>query len=289
MATNTSDIFLDPTTYYYRVNFVILLAGPRYSGRCGFNQTVAEHFLSLSASNTLTQRRLWKITEISDGPAVFNFEDDVVTVGAASVASVPQPAVTATPSTTPEPAVRAGELGAAAGDGRVLHRWAPLPSRAPLRLAQRQADGLPTPTPTASPTPNAAGVPRPTSTEAAMLMPDASMVSPNSVRVRVTMYADAVRRDLMMTTYFEYVEQGFLAQGMTSAGFPTEVAYFEQTPKVIDAQELTEADRAKGLSAGAITGIVVAGVGLVAMGAFVLLEAGALSTAGAADAAAAAV
>lgn len=122
-----------------------------------------------------------------------------------------------------------------------------------------------------------------------MLMPDASMVSPNSVRVRVTMYADAVRRDLMMTTYFEYVEQGFLAQGMTSAGFPTEVAYFEQTPKVIDAQELTEADRAKGLSAGAITGIVVAGVGLVAMGAFVLLEAGALSTAGAADAAAAAV
>lgn len=103
------------------------------------------------------------------------------------------------------------------------------------------------------------------------------------------MYADAPRRDLMMTTYFEYVEQGFLAQGMTAAGFPTEVAYFEQSPKVLDAQDLTETDKATGLSAGAITGIVVAGVGLVAMGAFVLLEAGALSSAGAADAAAAAV
>jgi len=281
VARNLSQVDLDPTTYYYRVSAVLLLAGPAFRGRCGFNESVAEHFLTLSATNTLTKRRLWAITGISDGPAVFEYGEDVVTIGTPS-----RPVVTAAPSAAPVPAARFGAAAPAA--------WAPPATAAPPRLtesAQRQADGSAV-TPTASPTPAPAGLGLPAATvpsrtAPALLRPDSELVSPDSVRVRVTMYADAPRRELMMTTYFEYVEQGFLAEGMTAAGFPTEVAYFEASPKVLDQQTLPTTDQATGLSAGAITGIVVAGVGLVAMAAFVLLEAGALSSTAAADAAAA--
>lgn len=48
------------------------MAGPNLTESCSLTTEIAERFVNLSAANTLSQRDLWYITAIEDGPAVLS-------------------------------------------------------------------------------------------------------------------------------------------------------------------------------------------------------------------------